>query len=1232
LETGDGITELDMPGESGTAVGGFDGVATATRATTFVPAGTSAWELSVESGAQAKADSDYGKRKTGPEGREASEVTYVEAILAVWQKSRTWASARNKEGRWKEVRAYNLDQLHIWLDSAPATMAWLADQLGKSMPGVQSIQSWWEAAWLPSTTPPLNASMVLAGREAEASAFLARLDHGPGVIALGGDLRFEEARAFVAAAMKEVGKTGLTAKAARTLSVTDAGSLAQLAAQPQPLVLLLSDAALAADLPAQSPHQLVVLAAPGSDGDVLVPPINAQLLESHLKAAGIPNDKAGQLGALGRRSLLALRRALAVTPVLWTPAWASQPDVIRRRLLLLGAWEGSNQEDRRIVESCVGRSYDEIQEAAFQLSGAPDTPFLGRVEEQWHLLSPEDAWTLLGGRLTPDDLAAFRDAVQEVLGERDPVLKLAPEERWRAGLQGVRRKFSRTLRSALAQSLALLGAGEGAVQAPRGLTGREWALVLVRDLLENANQDESFELWTSLGDVLPLLAEAAPTQFMQAMAEGLARTPLLYQKMFTDQGRDALGSPSPSVHTNFLWAIEVLAWSPDYFDDAVDILAQLSALDPGGEWSNRPIGSLAGILSCWCPNTTASWEQRERALHRLLRDSPDVARTLLIDLIPDAHGFQMSHPEPRFRDWKHEGPLATAQVGQAVEAVVGLLLDDLDASPDRLLALLAKIDHLSPAHRRRLCDGLIDLGASLSDETARADLYYAIREKAAHHREYADTYWALPEDDLQLLDAAATAIEPRSAVRRNAWLFVSDWIELGDLRRRDDFAAYEDELNHRRATAIGEVLQDGDLNAVADLANTTDRPMLVGTALAEHTDAFDREMVAWLEENEAPRVDVAFAYLAQRLRTGRGDLLVDLLGQTEDPRTQARVLRATFDPPTAWQKLLELSEAVSEHYWKEFSYFGLGASFAHVLVVARSLLDVGRHAATLDLLALYNRHTESQEAAELALEAFEGLIAGGLADPEMPRLSRHELEVLFSLLAQHRDALGLQRVVHVEWQLFPTLGFQADAPTLHAALAEDPAFFAELVGYCFRRDTADEDFSGTDEEREIRSRMASRASEVLLTWRRPPGIDENGTVDLAKLRDWVTHARERLMHDDRLGSGDSQIGHILAFTPPDPDGMFPPRAVRDLLEEIRSDRLDKGLGVGIYNKRGVTSRGVFDGGESEKDLADEYRAAAEDAKAWPRTRRRLLELAESYEHDARRNEVEAERRRRGLDD
>src|SRR5690242_19427883 len=65
-ETGVGISELDMPGGSGTSVGGFDGVVTASEGSTFVPEGRSVWELSVttRSGKTGvtKADLDYQER------------------------------------------------------------------------------------------------------------------------------------------------------------------------------------------------------------------------------------------------------------------------------------------------------------------------------------------------------------------------------------------------------------------------------------------------------------------------------------------------------------------------------------------------------------------------------------------------------------------------------------------------------------------------------------------------------------------------------------------------------------------------------------------------------------------------------------------------------------------------------------------------------------------------------------------------------------------------------------------------------------------------------------------------------------------------------------------------------------------------------------------------------------------------------------------------------------------
>jgi hypothetical protein len=126
-------------------------------------------------------------------------------------------------------------------------------------------------------------------------------------------------------------------------------------------------------------------------------------------------------------------------------------------------------------------------------------------------------------------------------------------------------------------------------------------------------------------------------------------------------------------------------------------------------------------------------------------------------------------------------------------------------------------------------------------------------------------------------------------------------------------------------------------------------------------------------------------------------------------------------------------------------------------------------------------------------------------------------------------------------------------------------------------------------------------------------------------------ARAELASRDRARVGDVQIGQVLAFAPRDQDDLQVPEAVRDLLEEINSNDLERGLSIGIYNKRGVTSRGLLDGGVQEMELARSFREQAERVRAWPRTRKLLKRLAEPYEADARREDQEAERRHQGLE-
>jgi hypothetical protein len=134
------------------------------------------------------------------------------------------------------------------------------------------------------------------------------------------------------------------------------------------------------------------------------------------------------------------------------------------------------------------------------------------------------------------------------------------------------------------------------------------------------------------------------------------------------------------------------------------------------------------------------------------------------------------------------------------------------------------------------------------------------------------------------------------------------------------------------------------------------------------------------------------------------------------------------------------------------------------------------------------------------------------------------------------------------------------------------------------------------------------------------------------LKRWVCEARQLLDAAHRLEVGDMYIGDVLASGPAAPDGVRPCIEVRDLLEALQSSNVEDGLRLRLHNNRGVTMRGMLDGGGQELELAAKYREQSEQlADQWPRTAAVLRGLAESYERVARHYEEDAERRRKGFE-
>jgi hypothetical protein len=106
--------------------------------------------------------------------------------------------------------------------------------------------------------------------------------------------------------------------------------------------------------------------------------------------------------------------------------------------------------------------------------------------------------------------------------------------------------------------------------------------------------DGNASRWLSLNGQLSALAEAAPRAFLAATERALTQNDSPLRELFRESDK-ASGLGSRFYHAGLLWALEVLAWTPERTRRVVEILAALHTHDDGNR-GNSAIGSLHDIL------------------------------------------------------------------------------------------------------------------------------------------------------------------------------------------------------------------------------------------------------------------------------------------------------------------------------------------------------------------------------------------------------------------------------------------------------------------------------------------------------------------------------------------------------------------------------------------------------------------------------------------------------------
>jgi hypothetical protein len=1229
LETGRGVVQLGFPAGEGVALGGWDGTLVSAEAGPFIPVGLSVWELTVEESVGTKADRDFKNRKTTPDGSPTSTCTYVAAALRPFRDRKTWAAGRRAQGIWKDVWALGVDEIETWLEHAPITQAWISQVLGRNPYGLRPVDLWWDG-WASATTPNLTPQLMLAGRSSQQEALIQRLREPAQVTTIrGGSL--DELQSFIAAVLIEAANGGDDRLKARAAFVDDLLTWRALVARPNPLILVPTTDEVRNDTTPAPDHHIVIPLIDAPTADIELPAIDADDAAAALAASGLDEPKARKLARLGRRSLLTMRRELANKPELHQPAWAKPPaDRVTRALLLAGRWRGDVTGDRQVLADLAGRDYSDLRERIAELAVQAD-PLIGGVGDVWALVSAFDAWTQLVRLIQRDDLERLAPTVQTVLGEVDPSLELPRESRWRAAIDGKVRRYSPELRRGLASTLTLLGVHGEHIDADSIGNGADWAALAVDRLLREANADSTCDTWISLGDVLTLLAEAAPDAFLGAVDRGLEGEAPLLAGLFVEE-EDPLGG-SNSYHTSMLWALETVVWSEQHFGQTVDTLARLAEIDPGGRLANRPAASLAAIFSPWHPDNSVDVSRRLAALDTMRRRHAEVAWSLMLTMLPKGHQVHFPSNEPAYRTWKPAKITVTyAEYYRVITEVVHRLVRDAGSDATRWAQLVDTISDLTSADRSTVLEALrVQIGTGGFSDDDRPRLWESLRSLTARHREYSDADWALPSEELSKIDEVGTSLQPTAPQQRDAWLFQSYRPALPGISLRDDHRAYEAALTEHRKEAVADIDAAGGLGALQQLAHEAEQAWWVGVAIADASEAkYEDELLNLLGADDRVEADLGASYAARRFDRDGWTWVEDVLQRFASLSAVQRaiILVQTRDYPMAWERADSLGQDVAREFWKQFGPYGLG-NFQQAADAAERLIGVERNAAALSLIELYVKRNGSDTVRllDLAATALRTLLTR--KDSEFGNLSQYDFQQLFELFYEHRDALGWERIAHLEWAYLPALGYNAKPRMLNDLMARDPDFFVEVVSAAFRPSSSEERPEPTEQE----ARRAANAYRLLNEWSKPPGTRDTGEIDGAALTEWVTRAVSRLREVDRLTIGLQQIGEVLSQALPDSDGKRPPLAVRELIEAQRSAALDEGCYIGTVNARGVVSRSLSDGGDQERALVTKYRGYADAyADEWPRTAAIMRAVAESYERQARREDQDAERFQSGLDE
>jgi hypothetical protein len=564
-----------------------------------------------------------------------------------------------------------------------------------------------------------------------------------------------------------------------------------------------------------------------------------------------------------------------------------------------------------------------------------------------------------------------------------------------------------------------------------------------------------------------------------------------------------------------------------------------------------------------------------------------------------------------------------------VMAALERQIDMSAGHPERVAALLKKLSHLAEEHVQRVLALLPEF--ENADDADKETLRSALRRKIHWHRNYDDRPAEVIDAFLEPLEDAYEKLVADDLLVRHAWLIRDGWPDAPVRTRDEDFKGKQDTIEAMRNAALAEIFSALGWHGLEELAEKERSGWRVGFGVP-NLELSMPDIARWIVESAGDlALDNQLTSMAGGIlsslqpdaREAALDLIISFANEVgRSMEWKVRLLVLCRDGPVIWRRVEQWGKEAEDQYWQSCQaniWSDDGAEdFRFAL---RKLVDARRAVSALN--ACHGKFKELDP--EFVAEMLEGVTSSVSA--ELSQMDGYSIQQAMRSL-EKSGVIDTQRLARIEFSLFPVFGYDGEgqAETLYHVLMTEPATFLELLCLVYRpagsgeRTEVDEATKGTVET----------AWRVLHACKRQPGTSKDGLIDPDAFALFIAEAQRMADEKDRRVVCDLTLGEILAYGPDGADGIWPFEPAREALESSPGGEMLSGFNSGCFNKRGVHSRGVFDGGDQERDLAAYYRRQASALEiSHPRVAGMLNQVAQSYDRHGLMEDLEVRLRREG---